>query len=412
MARWLGMGQRLRLAAALAAVIAAAPATAASAACTIGPATDQAAPAGIAQMTQSIGVTVGDFNRDGAFDFLLNRAFAAPASEYLNRTGTFAQVNAGTFVQNDRHGCAVADVNHDTLPDIFCAVGASHGTDTKSNELWMQRADGSFTNRAGAYHVVDPYGRSRGAVFFDANKDGWPDLFVANYYPRPDGLPTPNRFYLNIGGTHFESPSGWGLNQQVGGMALSPGCEDAADYDRDGFIDLLVCGKQSIHLYHNNAGTSFTDVTKKLGLSGVWSGAELVDMNGDQLPDLVLVSSDRFQLRLQQWNGGFGQVTVSKAVSGGRALATGDVNCDGLPDLYILRGAQGPYATPNPPDLFYLNQGGGSLVRISIPQTSLGNGASVQTIDANGDGSADFLVTNGARGLEGPVQLITFPHTG
>lgn len=88
--------------------------------------------------------------------------------------------------------------------------------------------NGTFVNEAAQYHVADPDGRSRGAVFFDANKDGWPDLFVSNYYPRPDDLPTPNRLYLNDHGTRFVSAPGYGLNQTVGGLALAPGCQQGA----------------------------------------------------------------------------------------------------------------------------------------------------------------------------------------
>ena len=193
---------RWSVAAALALLVAA-PAAALGATTTPGPAVNAAKSAGIAQVTQSIGSTIGDFNRNGRPDVLLNRAYKSPAGEYLNTGGRFRTVNLTTFVHDDRHGCAVADVNHDGRRDIYCAVGASHGVKIKSNELWMQRRDGDFVNEAAKYHVTDPDRRSRGAVFFDANQDGWPDLFVSNYYPRPDGLPTSNHLYLNDHGRRF-----------------------------------------------------------------------------------------------------------------------------------------------------------------------------------------------------------------
>jgi hypothetical protein len=52
---------------------------------------------------------------------------------------------------------------------------------------------------------------------------------------------------------------------------------------------------------------------------------------------------------------------------------------------------------------------GTALTQVPIPETSRGNGASVSPLDYNDDGTTDFLVTNGARGLAGPVQLISFP---
>jgi FG-GAP-like repeat/FG-GAP repeat len=399
---------RWSVAAALA-LLAAAPAAALGAGTTQGPATNVAKAAGLAQITQSIGSTIGDFNRDGRRDVLLNRAYKAPAGEYLNTGGRFKAVNLTTFVRNDRHGCAVADVNHNGRQDIYCAVGASHGVDIKSNELWMQQRGGGFVNRAAKYHVADPDGRSRGAVFFDANNDGWPDLFVSNYYPRPDGLPTPNKFYLNDHGTGFVAAPGYDLNKTVGGLALAPGCQQAGDYNDDGFPDLLVCGKAGIHLYRNNGGRSFTDVTAAVGLSGVWYGARMVDLNGDGRLDLVMVNRTRLQVRLQQPDGEFGVVSIAKGLTAGRAVATGDVNGDGYPDIYVLQGATGPHQVANPPDIMYLNDGGTALTKVPIPETSRGNGAAVSPIDYNNDGTTDFLVTNGARGLAGPVQLISFP---
>jgi hypothetical protein len=399
---------RWTLAAALA-LLAAVPAAAAGAATTQGPAVDAAKAAGIAQLTQSIGATIGDFNRDGSPDVLLNRAYKAPATEYLDTGGVFGAVNPTTFVRDDRHGCAVADVNHDKLRDIYCTVGASHGVDVKSNELWMQQPDGSFVNQAAKYHVGDRYGRSRGAVFFDANNDGWPDLFVSNYYPRPDGLPTPNQFYLNDHGRNFVAAPSFGLNKTVGGLALAPGCQQSGDYNNDGYRDLLVCGKTGIHLYRNDEGTSFSEVTAAVGLSGVWYGARFVDLNRDGLLDLVMVNRRHLEVRIQQPDGGFGVVSITEPLVGGRALAIGDVNGDGYPDIYVLQGATGPHQVANPPDIMYLNDAGTALTQVPIPETSRGNGASVSPLDYNDDGTTDFLVTNGARGLAGPVQLISFP---
>ena len=370
---------------------------------------DAAAAAGIAQTTQSVGATVGDINGDGRPDVLLNRAYTATAREYLNTGGKFAESNAGTFLRNDKHGCAMADVNHDGRTDIYCTVGASHGVDIKSNELWMQQSNGSFENQAVAYGVDDPYGRSRGAVFFDANGDGWPDLFVTNYYPRVDSLPTPNRLFINQGGTSFRSAPEYGLDQTVGGLAQASGCQQAGDYDRDGRPDMLVCGKTGIHVYHNNGGSSFSDVTAALGLSGVWQGGEWVDFNGDGKLDLAIINPKSVQIRLQQADGRFNVVSIKRPLTEGRALATGDVNKDGRPDLYALQGAIGANTVPNPDDEFFLNLNGSDLSQVAIPETSAGNGAAVSALDYNGDGTIDFLVTNGARELTGPVQLISFP---
>jgi hypothetical protein len=374
-----------------------------------GAAVDVATSAGVYQVTQSIGATIGDVSGDGRPDLLLNRTFAATARLYVNGGGRFSEIDSGTFVRNDRHGCAIADVNGDRLADIYCAVGASHGTDVKSNELWIQQVGGTFVNQAKAYNVVDPYGRSRAVVFFDANNDGWPDLFVSNYYPRPDGVPSLNRFYINQAGTSFQDSPDYGLDLEVGGLAMAPGCAQAWDYDRDGYLDLLLCGKTGIHVYHNDGGHGFTDVTAGLGLAGVWYGAEFADLNNDGRADLAMIKKSVLQVRLQQPSGRFNVVSIRRTLTEGRALAIGDINADGFPDIYALQGATGPNQVPNPPDIFYQNLGGADLATVKIPETSAGNGAGVSMIDYNADGIADFLVTNGARNLTGPVQLISFP---
>jgi hypothetical protein len=83
---------RWTVAAALALLVAA-PVAALGAGTTQGPARNVAKAAGIAQITESIGSTIGDFNRDGRPDVLLNRAYRAPAGEYLNTGGHLRAVN-------------------------------------------------------------------------------------------------------------------------------------------------------------------------------------------------------------------------------------------------------------------------------------------------------------------------------
>ena len=67
---------------------------------------------------------------------------------------------------------------------------------TKANELWLQTRNGAFTSVQGAWGAADRWGRGREPALFDANNDGYLDLFVGNHYPRPDGRSTRNRFYI------------------------------------------------------------------------------------------------------------------------------------------------------------------------------------------------------------------------
>ena len=99
------------------ALLAVAPAAALGVGTTQGPATNVAKAAGLAQITQSIGSTIGDFNRDGRRDVLLNRAYKAPACDSLNTGGSFKAVNLRTLVRDYTHGCAVAQVTYNGRED-------------------------------------------------------------------------------------------------------------------------------------------------------------------------------------------------------------------------------------------------------------------------------------------------------
>src|SRR5207253_4485417 len=164
-----------------------------------------------------------------------------------------------------------------------------------------------------------------------------PDLFVSVLYPRTDGIPESNHLYINQGGTSYVDAPQYGLDT-TSGSAGGGGCAQAADFNNDGWQDLLLCGQDRLHLYENNAGTSFTDVTAPVGLgTAVWSDAELVDLNGDGALDIAEIKKGVGQLRYQE-NGVFGPPVKLATLTAEISLATGDVNGDGFPDVYLLQG--------------------------------------------------------------------------
>src|SRR5207248_7061566 len=168
----------------------------------------------------------------------------------------------------------------------------------------------------------------------------------------------------------------------------------------------LLCAQDELHLYENEAGTSFTDVTSQVGLgSKVWSDAELVDLNGDGLPDMVQIKKGSAQVRLQR--GGVFQPAVKLTdLTSGFSLATADVDGNGLPDIYLVQGCQSGSST-NDADLMFLNNGDGTFTQTPIPEASSGCGDVASPSDFNQDGRADMLVLNGFNAT-GPLQLLTF----
>ncbi len=116
-------------------------------------------------------------------------------------------------------------------------------------------------------------GTGAGCVWLDYNNDGLPDLYVVNGRPLDDSMhpyplkekpatPPHNHLYRNDGNGRFTDVTDKaGLNPDMYSVAVT-----AADFDNDGFIDLLVTGYGKTILYHNDGNGHFTDVTAKAGI--------------------------------------------------------------------------------------------------------------------------------------------------
>jgi hypothetical protein len=357
-------------------------------------AVDKAADAGIAQKTQTHGAIVFDFDNNQRPDIFLGRHTGA-ASLYRNAGGGhFQETDRGTFARAraDRHGCDAADVNGDGLEDIFCSIGAKHGSAAKRNELYLQRPDHTFAERAARYGVFDPFGRARLGVFINANGDARPDLFVANEANRGDAMPSPNRLFINRGAGGYRSAPGYGLEREMSADLGGDGAK-TGDLDKDGWEDLLLPTPSGLRVYHNDQGNGFTDVAQSVGLGQNPQAVSLADVNGDGWQDAIEVTRGNLNVLLND-QGTFRSV-FSASVQYGTDVAAGDVNGDDRPDIYVMRGRRA--AGANPPDLVYLNNGNGSgFAQREIPSTSEGTAESVWPIDHDGNGLTDFLVLNGA----------------
>lgn len=140
-------------------------------------------------------------------------------------------------------------------------------------------------------------GTGAGCVWFDYNNDGLPDLYVATGRPLDDSIhpyplkekPNPlphNHLYRNDGNGRFTDVTDKaGLNPDLYSIAVA-----AADYDNDGFVDLLVTGYGRAILYHNDGNGHFTDVSAKSGIKVEgWSIASTwLDYDKDGCIDLFV----------------------------------------------------------------------------------------------------------------------------
>ncbi len=214
---------------------------------------------------------------------------------------------------------AVADVNGDGLDDVY--LGGAKG---EPGALFLQRPDGRFERSNAGVFEPDAESEDVGAVFFDANGDGRPDLYVVSggseYSPESPGLQ--DRLYLNDGGGRFHKATNALPPETNSGSRVA-----AADYDGDGAVDLFVGGRvvpwqygiapRSMLLKNDGRG-HFTDVTDRLapGLARVGMVTDAVwrDVDGDGRLDLVVVG---------EWM----RVTVFHNAGGGRLV---EVKAPGL----------------------------------------------------------------------------------
>ena len=189
---------------------------------------------------------------------------------------------------------AVADVNGDGLDDVF--IG---GAKNQPSALLIQRQEGGFARSNERLLAADSVSEDVGAVFFDANGDRRPDLYVVTGGSEySDAAPAlEDRLYLNDGKGTFRKAAG-----ALPPVTLSGSRAVAADFDGDGAVDLFVGGRSipgrygldpTSQLLRNDGRGHFTDVTDRAapGLShvGMVTDAVWKDVDGDGRIDLVVV---------------------------------------------------------------------------------------------------------------------------
>ncbi len=236
---------------------------------------------------------------------------------------------------------AVADVNGDGLDDVF--IG---GTPGNPGKLFLQKKDGSFVESAqGQPWAADRAYEDWGAVFFDANGDGRPDLYVAScgYQHAPVSRLLQDRLYINRGGGKFVRDL-----QALPEMLTCTAAVAVGDFNGDGKPDLFVGGRLTPRNYPyparsyilRNDGGYFTDVTNEVAPElakpvGMITAAVWVDFDGDGRLDLVTAGE---WMPLEFWhNDGKKLVRVSVGLPPTRgwwwSLTAADFNHDGRPDL-------------------------------------------------------------------------------
>ncbi len=197
----------------------------------------------------------GDFDNDGDLDVFVCSGGRNNSSHLYrnNGNGTFTRILTATF--NDTvitHGATWADYDNDGDLDLFLtnAKGDSIG---ENNYLYQNNGDGTFT-RITTGVIVNDGGPSYGATWGDYDNDGDLDLFVAN--AKDAGWVVYNFLYRNDGPPNYTFTK---ITNTIVATDTnnSRGCA-FADYDHDGFLDLMVVHNDRFNennLYHNELKT-------------------------------------------------------------------------------------------------------------------------------------------------------------
>jgi len=259
-----------------------------------------------------------------------------------------------------------ADVNKDGLEDIYAGGGSG-----QPGALFIQQKNGTFIIKPEPAFEADKFSEDADALFFDANGDGFIDLYVAsggyhNYMPNDTLLQ--DRLYFNDGKGNFTKSI-----KSLPAMHVSKSCVKVTDINGDGSPDLFVGGRvipgrypetpESFILINDGKG-NFTNKTAEVcpGLqkAGMITDAAWVDMNNDKKNDLVIVGEWMPVSVYINNNGKLENKTASyfdKKYSGWwNKLLIGDFNKDGRPD--ILAGNLGlntqcKVSDKEPAEMFY-----------------------------------------------------------
>ena len=324
-------------------------------------------------------LVVKDLNGDGHPDIVVGQGAAGVAVLLNNGDGTFSSPtyysitwptgSSGGAVD----GLALGDLNGDGKLDIVTGDGALSLTGYDHPQgyysVFLGNGDGTFAaaNTYGPVTAFSPLHDGgypvNGIALGDFNHDGKTDMAIAagaNTYDGPAGV----EIVLGNGTGSFDTPPEF---HAVGNYYQSAENISVGDFNGDGFLDIAVsnagCGYADggdTNILLNNGNGTFT-AGQNLGNSCVTGNQVLTDLNGDGVPDLVIVSGDSpydaatfFHVFIGVGDGTFadaGEFATSTGY-GSYGIAAGDLNGDSIPDLVTANGGNNVWGSSHDMSVF------------------------------------------------------------
>ena len=327
-------------------------------------------------------IATGDFNSDGVPDLVVaTPAVNGQAPGYLtvllgNEDGTFTATAANPATGINPLFIATGDFNGDGNLDLAVANAASNTV-----TILLGNGDGAFTPTSATVPTgSDPVSIAVG----DFNADGILDLAVAN--ATGDNVTV----LLGKGDGTFAPTS----TSPVTG--INPDSIAVGDFNGDGIPDLATANanSNSVTILLGNGDGSFTPAAENPATGSGPNAITVADFNGDGIADIATTNlgptdtDGSITVLLGKGDGTFAPTSTSP-VTGitPDAIAVGDFNADGVPDLVAANGFSNTMTV-------LLGAGDGTFTPIAASPITNSDPAGFAVADFNGDGHSDLAVGN------------------